>query len=243
MNKVIQSFQALSNQSKILLFCGVFLGYYLLSFNADNSAQNLFIVLFVFIIYALLTSEKEEKLTKISDIDAFITKLEDIVVKHDTQEMVVKTVYRVHKPLKDLRYIKSSNEIRDVLYSLRYFLIYDKEDFIDIVIMIEYFLKMHFNVMIGKYDVETYGAILNDIRKEMLNAMYSSFFNIPQYSTTYSSSNLLTETKIQIKKIQAITYKYMKILAHKYQNVLKDNVFKGTTGIDKMRSPLYDMIY
>jgi len=243
MHQLVQSFIELKNQSKILVFVGIILGYYLLSYNTTNMSQNLFIVMFIFIVYTLTVMNKEEDKTQKNDIDVFINDMQELVTKHDTQEMIVNTVYKIHKPLKDLRYIKSSKEMQESLYSMRFLLTYDKEDFIDLVVLIEYFFKIHFNVMIGKYDVHTYYAILKDLRKEILNAMHSSFFDIPQYSTTFDSPDLIKQLQTATKRVQAITYRYLKVLSHKYRNQLFHDTYKDASGIDPQRNARYDIFY
>ena len=243
MNQLIQYFVDLKSQSKLLFFVGVFLAYYLLFYNTTNTSQNLFIVMFIFIVYTLIAISKEDDKTQKNDIDAFISNIQELVTKHDTQEMMVNTVYKIHKPLKDLRYIKSLKEMQETLYDIRFLMIYDKEDFIDLIVMIEYFLKIHFNVMIGKYDIQTYYAILKDIRKELLNAMHSAFFDIPQYSTTFDSPDLNKEMKIATKRLQAITYRYLKVLSHKYRDQLYHDTYKDASGIDPHRDTRYDIFY
>jgi hypothetical protein len=242
-NSIIEYYVGLNNKSKILLFVGVFLAYYLLFYNTANTAQNLFIVILLFILSSLNSMNKEDNKLHTVNIDTFINKIEEMVKTHDTPEMMLKTVYRIHKPLKDLRYIRTSRELQETLYNLRFLLIYDKEDFIDIIVMLEYFIKIHFNVMIGKYDVETYYAILQDIRKEALNSLKSSFFNLPEHSTTFYSTNLLGQMQQECTRVQAITYKYMKILSHKYQDKLKHDNYNSASGLDRHRDNMYDMVY
>lgn len=243
MQQLVESFIETSNRNKVLVFIGVFLAYYLLFYNTVNTSQNLFIAVFIFIIVTLVVMSKEEQKTQNNDIDSFIRKMEEMVTQHDTQDMIVNTVYKIYKPLKDLRFIKTLREMQESLYNLRFLLIYDKEDFIDFVVMIEYFLKIHFNVMIEKYDVQTYYAILKDIRKEILNALHSSFFDIPQYSTTFDSPDLIKDMQLELKRIQAITHRYMKVLTHKYRKQLHHETYNDTSGIDPHRDTRYDIFY
>lgn len=243
MQQFVQSFIQMSNQNKVLVFIGVFLAYYLLFYNTSNTSQNLFIAIFTFIIFTLVAMSKEEHKTQNNDIDSFIHKIEEMVTQHDTQNMIVNNVYKIYKPLKDLRFIKTLREMQQSLYNLRFLLIYDKEDFIDFIVMIEYFLKIHFNVMIEKYDVQTYYAILKDIRKEILNALHSSFFDIPQYSTTFDSPDLIKEMQLELKRIQAITHRYLKVLSNKYRKQLHQESYSGTLGIDPHRDTRYDIFY
>jgi hypothetical protein len=70
--------------------------------------------------------------------------------------------------------------------------------------------------MIGKYDYQTNYNILEDIREEIINAMYSCYFNIPRYSKTFDSPNLEHDLKESIRMFQSITYKLLKIVRNKY---------------------------
>jgi hypothetical protein len=70
--------------------------------------------------------------------------------------------------------------------------------------------------MIGKYDYQTNYSVLEDVRQEVINALYSCYFNIPKYSKTYDAPNLETELKMSIQAFQSMTLKLLKIIRNKY---------------------------
>jgi hypothetical protein len=233
----------LDNQTKIAYFLIVFVLYYLFAHNSANIGQNIFIILFIIIVYIIVSINKENKKIQNNDIEIYIHNLEKLVKEHDTQEMIVRNVYKIHKPLIDIRHIKKNNDMKTILYDLKFLQIYDKEDFIDIVIMIEYFFKIHFNIMIGKYDVKTFVSILHDIRNEMLNLLYASSFNIPVKSQIYDNDNLNNTLDIGIKRLQSLTYKYIKVIYNKYKNILKHDTYRVEQAFDSHKDAQYYMIY
>lgn len=232
-----------TNHKKVLIFTLLFGLFYLFFYNSHNPSQNFFIIVFLIIIYYLYSLNQEDIKTQKSEVSSYIINIEKLIKEHDTSEMMLKNVYKIHKPLKDIRFIKSNKDVQDIIYDLRFLLTYDKEDFIDVIIMIEYFLKIHFNIMIDKYDIETHFVILKDIRKEVLNALYSTYFNIPMISTTFDDNDLHKTLKRVILKLQAITYKFIKIVAKKYRDKLGHQTYKGVLAFDEKKDHTYDMVY
>lgn len=225
----------------ITAFVLIFIGLYLLVYKSQHIFENFFIVVFIVVLYIIYNRRQEEQKNHMQDLDIYITYLEQLVLSHNTPEMIVEFVYKIHKPLKSLRFIRQNKEARETLYLLRFLLIYDKEDFIDIIICLEYFFKIHYNVLIEKYDISTNFAVLKDLRSEMLNALYSSYFNIPNISKTFDVPNLENELDLGIKRIQALTYRHMKILYHKYSKELKHEQYAGPKSFDNQNNTLYHM--
>jgi hypothetical protein len=195
--------------------------------------------MFIVVSYIIYNWQHEEQKNHMQDLDTYINYLEQLVLTHNTPEMIVELVYKIHKPLKTLRFIRQNKEVRETLYMLRFLLIYDKEDFIDLIICLEYFFKIHYNILIEKYDITTYFAMLKDIRSELINALHSTYFNIPNISKTFDVPNLENELDIGIKRIQAVTYRYMKILYHKYAKQLKHEQYAGPSFFDVQKTSHY----
>ena len=230
---IVNKFIELDNKQKVMVFLSIFSVYYLFALNNGSLTGTFFILMFAFIIYSLNTQSQAESKHKIQNITQYISSMEELVRQHDTPEMVVELVYKIHKPLKTLRFIKSNNDICQILYDLRFMLNYDKENFIDLTVYIEYFLKIHFNVMIGKYEPTTNVNILKDIRVECLNLLHSTHFNIPNISTTFDSKDLDRNLKSAILKFQALSFRYMKVVYKKYKKELIEDDYKGSFGVDK----------
>jgi hypothetical protein len=230
----------MDNKRLLTILVGLFIAFYMAS-QDDNLFQLFFAAAFAVIIYIIMQKKAETNKEQQQSLKSFIMEIEKLIQTHDTPEMMIETVYRFHKPLPDIRFIKSNPEVVDALYRLRFLLIYDKENFIDTIVLIEYFLKTHFNIMIGKYDARTYMPILKDIRAEILNNLHSCHYNIPNISTVYDSKDLDDNLKIGILRLVAVTYKYIKILRAKYKDELPQENLKNIGSSDPIKNNMYHM--
>jgi hypothetical protein len=238
--KAITYLAQLSNKEKVLLFISLFGFVYVLRFNVDaKDTSSFFIVVFAIIIYIITNISSADKKQARDDISKYIKDIESTVVNHSTPEMVVETVYKLHKPIKNLRFVKNNQEASNVVYYLRFLQIYDNEMFLDFIIYLEFFLKIHFNVMIEKYDIKTNYSILQDMRYELLNTLQSYHFNIPNHSSTFDSGDLDERLRVATAKLQAMTYRYMKIIQKKYKQQLLHIPYKGEVGLDHLKNNKY----
>ena len=87
-----------------------------------------------------------------------------------------------------------------------------KGDYIKLIILIENFLKIYYNLIIDRYDID-YIDILLDTRKEILNVMYNFKVDAPQYNRKQE----YIHNKIQdnIIKIQSYTHNKLKNISKK----------------------------
>jgi hypothetical protein len=219
----------------------IFIIYYITSFNLETS-HVFFIIVFGCIVYVIIYTGQQDSKSRITQLDKYMNDLEKTILQQDTQEMMVDAVYSIHKPLKNLRFIKGSKEAQELLYDLRFLQIYEKEDFMDIVVYLEYFFKIHFNIMIGKYDVSTYFQILQDIRVVIINALFSCIHNIPKYSKTFDSPNLDIELRKCINRTQALTYRFLKIVLKKHKAKMPHFTVQGASPYDSRMDSKYHMI-
>jgi hypothetical protein len=229
----------LNNKQKITLFIMIFVAFYLYSFNQGDNANNFFIISTIFVGFMISKMSSKENVKVKNDIKGYIRDIETTVMNHTTQEMVLESVYKVHKPLRSIRFIKSSEEAMQIVYYLRFLNIYDREMYLDTIIYLEYFLKIHFNVMIGKYDVKTNVSILHDIRHEILNSLQSNHFNIPKVSMTFDSVDLDKRMRTAIHKMQAFTHRYIKIIHKKYKRNIASLEYEGPKAQDSFKNESY----
>lgn len=132
------------------------------------------------------------------------------------REYVFENLFFVHKPPRELKYIMMDSELVEVLYQLRFLYVYDKETLLQIAILLEIFLKTHFNIMLGKYNAPLFQQPMFDLAKEILNAMYSLYFSLPTISTVHDLGNVHDYIYERITRIQAITTKYIQIIHNKH---------------------------
>ena len=231
----------LSNNELIIHFLSIFFVVYLYIIKKNDNASNFFIIAVVIVGYLIRNPSNTDKVKHHNEVKQYIEDIEQTVISHTTPQMLLETVYKVHKPLKSLRFIKNNKEATLLVYYLRFLMIYDKEGYLDIIVYLEWFLKVHFNIMIEKYDVETNFVILKDIRREILNALQASWYNIPNVSKVFDSKDLDKRMKNAVVKVQALTYRYVKIVYKKYHDILHHETYKGTVEYDTLKNQHYHM--
>lgn len=182
--------------------------------------QRLFAII-ILILFGYLYYLKNLKSTNIKNISRndFIDKIEkELSVGLEIPE---NSIFFIHKTPKNLKYIKKTDELLQVLYDIKFLSIYNSELFYKLISYIEYFLKIHYKMMLGKYEFKIYYQILRDIRIEILNIMKSSYLSLPNISTILSMPDINDYMEKRIRKVQAVTYSYLKIICHKYNKPFK----------------------
>lgn len=131
-------------------------------------------------------------------------------------------IYYIHKRPRSLKYLKRTADIGQIINDLKVLDIYDNALYDKIVTYTEYFLKVHYKMMLGKYDFDTYFPVLKDIRQELLNSMASMAHNLPRVSRIVDIPNIDDYTQRRITHMQAKTYRYIKIVHRKFA-ILRPN--------------------
>ena len=114
----------------------------------------------------------DKELDKIDTVNDFILDSNDI--------------YPIYKRPKKFLFIKKDDYLKKIIYDLRFIKKYDKGDYIKLIILIENFLKIYYNLIIDRYDID-YVDVLLDVRKEILNVMYNFKVDAPQYNRKQES--------------------------------------------------------
>jgi hypothetical protein len=161
----------------------------------------------------------KSKKIKNKDIDVFFVNVEkELATEYEVPE---NKIFYIHKTPRNLKFIKKTDEYKNVLYDIKFIQIYDRALFNKLVTYIEYFLKVHYKVMLGYYNFKLYYQVLRDIRSEILNIMKTSYFNLPNVSTIINIPDINVYMEEKIKIVQAITYRYMKIVCQKHDKAFK----------------------
>lgn len=132
--------------------------------------------------------------------------------------LVVHGVYSLHKPPKKIKYIFMNPILQRVIEDLYFLRIYNQDAFVRSIIEMEYFLKIHYNVIIGKYDVCLNARIMKDLRRTILNNLASISLNTSPVSRIIDIPNIDVYVERRIRDIQGITNKYMNIIRHKFRS-------------------------
>lgn len=174
-----------------------------------------FIIVFLCIVGFIMQHRQQAEKAKSNNISSLIGDIQNRL--KEEYEVPENKIFQIHKTPNSLKFISKNVELQKVVYDLRFMKIYDIALYEKFVSYLEYFLKIHYKIMIGKYEFDLYISTLRDVRNEILNTMKTMYFNIPNVSTILYISNIDQFVEKRIETVQAITFKYMKVIHHKYQ--------------------------
>lgn len=197
-----------------IVFLIAFLIYYFIVIKRDFRGV-FFILSTLIILYVVYDKQRTKEEKKNSGIVEFIENKEKTL---DKSEIPTNKFVSIHKLPGDLKYLKRSDDLQKIVFELKFLEKYDKGLYDKIIGYLEHFLILHYKIMTGRYKFENYFPILKDIRNEILNSMKSIIFNTPRSKSTFlDKDNVEQFIDDKIIMVQAITYKYMKSLFHKYK--------------------------
>lgn len=219
-------------------FMIVFALYYLVFVNRDPHAV-FFTLATIAIAYKISYQKEQIQVKKKNDVKAFMKGLEkDLSWDHELSE---KNFYQVHKTPRSLKYLLKKDEYVNIIYDLRFLNTYDKPTYHKLVSLANYFLKIHYNTMLGKYDFDQNLGVLKDIRNEMLNCMSAAFFNVPKVSKILDIPDIDSYLKLRTRRMQAITYRYMKTIYHKFTKSRKHTSYYPPFEHDPSKDSFYEL--
>jgi hypothetical protein len=199
--------------------------------------QKFFVTLLVAITVYVLGKKTEKQIKETNNVESYIRELE---IDISTLDLTSSKLYHFYKGSNSLKHLIRSSNFNRVLYNMRMLRVYDNESYLKTVAYLEYFLKLHFNVMIGKYDYNLYRPVLVDLRNHILDLMYSIIYNIPKYSTVKDVGDMDEYLLNCIYVVQSTSVKYIQVLDNKYGN------YRYTTAppveFDYTKDYLYNML-
>jgi hypothetical protein len=164
--------------------------------------------------YLLWYEQSKKKKKMQGSLKQFIAELEK-----DVQNLQINydKVFQVHKAPKKLKFIRKNTNISSLLFELRFMELYDYGSFLTLVVYLEFFLKFHYGVMIGKYPYDHYIQVIKDLRHEILNISKAFIFSVsPRSSTLKHIKDLDQFMKQWHDSLVSLTNKYLVILNNKY---------------------------
>jgi hypothetical protein len=191
-------------------------------FFVDRDVYRNFFIAVVIAAFIYMQTQKSEKTKKATqDSEALFVLIEADMKDH---AFIFPKIYSLHKPPKKLQYLRKDSKIANIIYDLRKLRVYDNVSYVSMVVLIEYFLKLHFNIILGKYNADIYDQMIVDVRTEILNTMHAMLFNLPKKSTVISVPGDDVEEFLydKILEMSSVTDTYVKILRNKF----KDRAFK-----------------
>ena len=147
--------------------------------------------------------------------------------------------FHIYKVPKQLKYIHMDDGYKRIIEKLYFMRNFNKYDLLHCIIMTETFLKYHYNVVIGKYDMSLYYSYLVDIRKEMVNSIYSMIYHVHNVSTIVSIPNIHHHIRNRAREMAALTKRYMNVLRY----VDMDKGYAISDSIDDTVKPMDESLH
>ena len=210
--------ELLTNKYSLIFFIIIAFVYNIIVYRSKNIVVVMFLILLYFVyLYDIFGKLNNKELKNKKDlITEHTTKFIDNEIKtHSNGNHFIDNlnIYPIYNKPKNFIFLKHDKFLENILYDLRYIEQYDKGDYFKLIILIENFLKIYYNLIIDRYDVD-YVDILLDTRKEILNIMYNFKVDAPMFSKKGKRLDDLIHKNLL--KTQSYTYKKIKNINKKY---------------------------
>lgn len=178
----------------------------------------IFVLLYFYYLYDIRgklsdTNFRNPDEIKLNYLDNIINK--DIKIHSNNNFFVDNTgLYTVYNKPTTFVFLPRDKLFESVLYNLRSIRRYDHADYYKLVVLMEKFLKIYYNLIIDRYEPRYLDHAI-DIRKEILNLMYNFHVDAPLRETKHGHP-LTKIIKQSIELVQAYTYKKIKYLGNKF---------------------------
>jgi hypothetical protein len=226
-------------QTNFFIIYGVIFFLFYLIF-IQKQTENSFFVISLLIVISIIIWQNLEKTSKTDEnMNKFILDIQDELSKE--YEIPDKKTYTIHKSPKTLKYLMKKDDFMNLIYDLKFMKIYDKSSYYKLISYINYFLKIHYYVVLEKYDFKLNFPILKDLRNDILNIMKSIHYNIPDISTILDIKNVDIYVQQRTKKMQGLTYKYLKIIYHKFNKSLTYENYNPPFEFDYAKEEHYEL--
>lgn len=200
----------------------------------------LIVLLFFAIVFYILRKSSETTLLSIVVVGMMGVVFYYIYVEHkrtapkqptaesDTNERreVVSESYELKRFTNKLKYIHENAEFKDIARDLRFTRIFDKARYGDLLVHMDKLQKVYVYILGGRYDPRLYIPTFIDLRRIILEILYSFFMVVPQelkhtynldpYKQLYDN---IESSTVATRKMLNVLYAYAK--AHGY-NVVDD---------------------
>ena len=210
--------ELITNKYSLLVFIIVAFVYNIIVYRSKNVVLIMFLILLYFIyLYDIFGKLNNKQLKNKNElINEHTTNIIDKEIKthhNDNHYIDNLNIYPIYNKPKKFIFLKNDKFLEKILYNLRFIEPYDTGDYLKLTILIENFLKIYYNLIIDRYDID-YVDILLDTRKEILNIMYNFKVDAPMFSKKGKRLDEIIHKNLL--KTQAYTYKKIKNINKKY---------------------------
>jgi hypothetical protein len=135
------------------------------------------------------------------------------------------------------KYIHLHQDLIRCVNELAFIKTFDDYAYEKLVVLLEQFCKVHYQVLVETLDCVAHYPILSDLRKAIMNLMYEFYFNVPQFSNNVKG-NIYELIETNTRVVQSSTYRCMRSCARLCKSKGKaDTPYKAPHAMDP-RAPL-----
>lgn len=230
-------------QSKSLaVFAAALLLYVVLFLRRDPGTTFLTVVGCVILSVWYLKAKAIESVTIDNKAD-FFDSIQGAIAK---MEFAEGDVYSVHKGPRRILYLRddTADVLSGMLYDMRFVMAYDAPLFYRVVILTEQFLKIHYNVMLGRYDPALMMPVMHDIRATACNHVHGFIFTLPRTSTIVAvpGDDVDVVMASHLRTFRGETARLMKVVKHRFRRLnLNPDYTRRPIGVGTAGSSPHDL--
>lgn len=193
--------------------------FYIFFIDIDIS-RNFFITVILIIIIILNIHTKQHELQSNNNIFQFID-----LIERDIQDISFnfQDIYKIHKAPSKLKHLRIHSSFLKLIYDIRYIKKYNKSKYLTIIVLCEYFLKEHYNIITKECNNIVFKLnILSDIKHEIYNTLQSFVFEIPD-----NDNNRIIMLEY-VTNLHSLLTEYINIILTKYNiniNTITENIY------------------
>ena len=189
-------------------------------FNIYHFKNKFYYVLLIFLFIAYIKDQQTilSNLSNKSEItlkDDTINRVLDKIIKENNNLYNTESLFSVYKVPKRFIFIKKNKYIQDIIFDLEFLEIFNKEEYYNTIILLDYFLKKYYKMINDEIDFQSNKSILFDLKKNILNSLHEQIYSTPTqlHSKITNNSNKLLKymnNKIKIlfdkNKVDRLSY-------------------------------------
>lgn len=158
----------------------------------DKNSRYYLLIFIIAIIFFILSKKNEKTLLSIIIIIIILFYIfNNIKPKKNNKEDILNKDIKIRKDINDtnfllkefpykLKYLVKNEKLMNIILNIRFIKKFDIEKYTNIINYMDKFMKIYIFILIDRYEIQDYFGSLIDMRKTILEELYSIFLIIPK---------------------------------------------------------------
>lgn len=158
---------------------------------------------------ANITAKSQQSDSKIWTYYSTLVQGKQVLASHN--------IYNYQDPPVSLDYVQRDRGLKSIFDKLYVLRVFEEHLIGEILILAEHFLRVHYKVLLGKYDPKLYIQTLEDCVHQ-IDILFGRFiYNVPNVSSLFDIPNLDTYVEKEHDACMRILHRYVQIVRNKYK--------------------------